>query len=154
MNKQLSEHFHLDEFTRSNTALRKGISNVPGAQEYFNIQLLCNKVLEPIRLYWNKPVIITSGFRSEKLNKAIGGATESQHIKGKAADIEIMGVDNKELFRWISNTQDIDQIILEYYKDGKTNSGWVHVSWSKFGNRNQKLVSLKDGTKTKYRLIT
>jgi zinc D-Ala-D-Ala carboxypeptidase len=81
--------------------------------------------------------MVNSGFRGPKLNKAIGGARNSQHLTGQAADIEIPGLDNKVVFDWIKDNLDFDQLILEFYKPGIPDSGWVHVSWSNKKNRKQ-----------------
>jgi uncharacterized protein YcbK (DUF882 family) len=136
----LSQHFTLEEMTKSQTGLRKGIDNTPGQKEIDNLKQLCEHVLEYIRIRFGKPVTINSGYRSTKLNKAIGGAKNSQHMTGQAADIEIVGIDNKTLFSWIKDNMEFDQLILEYYKEGVPDSGWVHVSWNSNGNRKQVLT--------------
>jgi hypothetical protein len=138
---RLAKNFSLYEFTRSQYASRKGIANNPSSDEVEALRNLAQNVLQPIRDHFGKAVNISSGFRCKKLNKAIGGSTTSQHTKGEAADIEIFGVDNLELARWISRNLPFDQLILEYYdvNDGP-NSGWVHVSFKKSGNRNAVLT--------------
>jgi len=134
---KLSEHFSLQEMTKSQTGERKGIENTPGPKEIENLKQLCENVLEKIRINFGRPVVVNSGYRGPKLNKAIGGARNSQHLTGQAADIEIPGMDNKILFCWIKNNLNFDQLILEYYKPGIPDSGWVHVSWNSSGNRKQ-----------------
>ena len=101
-------------------------------------------MLQPIRSEFDKPVIISSGFRSAELCISIGSKPTSQHAEGKAADLEIPGVDNMELAMWIRNNLNFDQLILEFYKDGEPNSGWVHVSWNGNNNRNQILRAMHD----------
>jgi zinc D-Ala-D-Ala carboxypeptidase len=137
---RLSQHFTLEEMTKSQTASRRGIDNTPPPEVVENLKQLCENVLEYIRVRFGKPVNVNSGYRGPKLNKAIGGAKNSQHMTGQAADIEIAGVDNKVLFNWIKDNVEFDQLILEYYKEGVPDSGWVHVSWNPSGNRKQILT--------------
>ena len=137
---QLSQHFTLEEMTKSQTASRKGIDNTAPPEVVESLKLLCEHVLEKIRIHFGRPLTINSGYRGPKLNKAIGGAKNSQHMTGQAADIEIAGMDNKVLFCWIRDNLDFDQLILEYYKPGIPDSGWVHVSWNSTGNRKQVLT--------------
>jgi len=127
---KLSENFSLTEFTKSQTASRKGIENNPSPVEIENLKALCVNVLEKVRTHFGMPVTINSGYRCLKLNKAIGGARNSQHMTGCAADIEISGIDNQQLFDWIKFNLQFDQLILEYVKPDVLGSGWVHVSWS------------------------
>lgn len=136
----LTEHFHLSEFTNSNEATRKGIDNTPTAPVISNLKLLCEQVLEPIRSHFNKPIRISSGYRSPALNAEVKGSKNSQHMTGEAADIEIMGLDNCDLAKWIQENLDFDQVILEFHNHAKgANDGWVHVSYKKYGNRKQSL---------------
>ena len=112
----LSDNFRLSELLKSQTALRKGIDNKPKEPHIIeNLQTLCDKVLQPIRDHFNLPVVINSGFRCAKLNKAIGSSSKSQHTKGQAADIEIPGVSNKTIAEWIEDNLGFDQCILEFY---------------------------------------
>ena len=136
---QLSKHFKLIEFTKSMTAIRKGISNEAGSGEIKNLTDLCYGILEPVRAKFEKPVIITSGYRSEELCEAIGSKKTSQHAKGQAVDFEIAGVSNLAIAIYISNNCDFDQLILEYWT-GEASSGWVHVSYSEGSNRKQVLT--------------
>jgi zinc D-Ala-D-Ala carboxypeptidase len=137
---RLSQHFTLEEMTKSQTASRKGIDNTAPPEVVENLKALCENVLEKIRIHFGKPLSINSGYRGPKLNKAIGGAKNSQHMTGQAADIEMVGMDNKILFCWIKDNLEFDQLILEYYKPGIPDSGWVHVSWNSNGNRKQVLT--------------
>jgi len=141
---KLSANFELAELTKSQVAERKGIPNNPSPDQIDNLKSLCINVLQPIRSEFDKPVIISSGFRSAELCINIGSKPTSQHAEGKAADLEIPGVDNMELAMWIKNNLNFDQLILEFYKDGQPNSGWVHVSWTGDGNRNQTLRAVRD----------
>ena len=138
---QLSKHFKLEEFTKSQTAIRKGINNEAGSGEIKNLTDLCYTVLEPVRAKFDKPIIITSGFRSEELCEAIGSKKTSQHAKGQAVDFEIAGVSNLQIAVWIEANCDFDQLILEYWKeeDKDPNSGWVHCSYVEGSNRKQVL---------------
>jgi zinc D-Ala-D-Ala carboxypeptidase len=124
----LSNHFSLTEFTKSQTAERKGIDNTPTQDHIDRIKILCVSVLEPLRTEFNKPIMINSGYRSVDLCEAIGSKSTSQHAKGEAADIEIPGVDNAELAKYIQDNLNFDQLILECYT-GDPSSGWVHVSY-------------------------
>jgi zinc D-Ala-D-Ala carboxypeptidase len=141
----LSPHFTLAEMTRSETASRKGIRNVPGQAETAALTLLCEKVLEPVRLHYGKPVIVTSGYRSPRLNVAIGGSQSSQHCRGEAADFTVHGESNLDVCQWMMRNLNYDQLILEYPP-----SGWVHVSYSAHRMRNQELTAKRIGGRTKY----
>ena len=137
---QLSGHFSLSELTKSQTATRKGISNKPTLEHIENLTELCNNILEPTRRNFSKPMVITSGYRSEELCEAIGSKTTSQHAKGEAADFEMFGLDNKSLAKYIKNNLIFDQLILEFYKNDDPASGWVHCSYSKEENRKEALL--------------
>lgn len=135
----LSAHFSLAEFTKSQAAIRKGIRNDPPPAAIAAMQLLCAKVLEPVRAHFRRPVKISSGYRSPTLNRAIGGAASSQHVKGEAADFEVPGVSNLEVAQWMMRQLNYDQLILEFYHPGQPNSGWVHASYRE-PYRNQELT--------------
>ena len=141
---KLSANFELSELTKSQVAERKGLPNNPSANQIDNLKALCINVLQPIRSEFDKPVIISSGYRSGEVCIAIGSKPTSQHAEGKACDFEIIGVDNKDLFDWIKNNLEFDQLILEFYKDGEANSGWIHVSWNSEDNRNQTLRAYRN----------
>jgi hypothetical protein len=102
--------------------------------------------LEPLRAKFDKPITITSGYRSEALCEAIGSKKTSQHAKGQAVDLEIMGVPNIKIAYWIEANSDFDQLILEYYKPNDGQAGWVHVSYNEKG-ANRKQVLTFDGKK-------
>ena len=114
---QLSKNFQLQEFEKSSTAIRLGITNKAGAGEIKNLTDLCYGVLEPVRAKFDKPIIVTSGYRSEELCVAINSSKTSQHTKGQAVDFEIAGVSNLELALCVQNNTDFDQLILEYWKE-------------------------------------
>lgn len=137
---KLSQHFSLEEMIKSQTGARKGIDNTPPPEVVENLKLLCENVLEKIRIHFGRPVMVNSGYRGPKLNKAIGGVKNSQHLTGQAADIEVPGVDNSVLFCWIKDNLVFDQVILEFHKKGVPDSGWVHVSWNSKGNRKQAIT--------------
>ena len=149
----LSEHFSLEEIIKSQTASRLGLNNTPTEEQINKLQYLCNNILEPLRRAFNKPIIITSGFRSECLCEAIGSSKNSQHAKGEAVDLEIIGVSNKKVSDWIDNNCDYDQLILEYHTPNEPNSGWVHVSLKEQNNRKQYLFCYKENDKTIYKPI-
>ena len=134
---RLSTHFSLKELTRSQTAERRRINNIPGEKEIENLKILCENILEPVRKHYGIPFSPSSGFRSMALNEAIGSTKASQHIDGQAADFEIPGVPNMELALWIKEHLDYDQLLLEFYKENVPDSGWVHCSYVKNGNRNK-----------------
>jgi hypothetical protein len=137
---QLSKHFTLEEMEKSQTATRKGIKNKAGSGEIKNLGDLCYEVLEPVRAKFDKPVTITSGYRSPELSEAIGSKATSQHCLGQAVDFEIAGVSNLEVALWLTNNVNIDQCILEFWKEGEPNSGWIHVSFHEGSNRKQVLT--------------
>ena len=149
---KLTENFSLAEMTRSMTATRLGIINVPVAIEIVNMSFLCEEVLQPVRDRFG-PTKILSGYRSQELNKTIGGSSRSQHCEGMAADIECPGVDNFRLFGWIADRLEFDQLILEFYEKGNPLSGWVHVSYNKSGNRKNILVASKKAGTVEYRAV-
>ena len=133
----LSDHFSLAEFTKSQTAIRKGIKNEPKEEAIENMRLLCENILEPIRENYGLPFTLNSGFRSLGLNTEIGSSPTSQHVTGQAADFEIPTISNKDIAHWIRDNLDYDQLLLEFYKEGDPSSGWVHCSYVGFENRKQ-----------------
>ena len=138
---QLSKNFKLEEFEKSSTATRLGIKNKAGSGEIKNLTDLCYAVLEPVRAKFDKPIMVTSGYRSEELCVAIKSSKTSQHTKGQAVDFEIAGVSNLQLAIWIQNNCDYDQLILEFWKEEEgANSGWVHCSYNEGSNRKQVLT--------------
>ena len=148
---KLSKNFSLTEFTKSQTALRLDIDNTPGQEHLDNAFELFDKVVQPVRNNFG-PTTINSGYRGPDLNQAVGGSTRSQHCRGEAADIEVPGVANYSLAKWIEDNLDYDQLILEFYTPGIADSGWVHVSYTQHGeNRKQSLTAMKENGKTVYK---
>ena len=137
----LSPHFTLEEMIKSQSGDRAGIDNLPPPACREALRALCLHVLEPIRERFG-PVIITSGYRGPELNRIVGSSSSSQHPKGEAADIEVPGMANADLARWIEKHLEYDQLILECYKPGIPSSGWVHVSYKAHTpNRKQELTA-------------
>jgi len=150
----ISEHVSYKEGVYSTTATRRGIDNVPNDEQLSNMELIAEKVFEPLRKYVGGPIKINSFFRSVKLNKAIGGSNKSQHCKGQAIDIDdTFGVvANSDMYNYIKNNLDFDQLIWEFGDD--ENPNWVHVSYvSKEDNRNRCLRASKSGGTTLYSII-
>ena len=143
----ISEHITYKEATASNKAKQLGISNTPNEKELRAMKLLADKVFEPLRKWYGKPIQVTSFFRSAKINKAIGGSTTSQHSLGQAIDIDTVS-DNRKLFDYIKGNLPFDQLIWEYGNDNAPD--WVHVSYSEVRNRKQVLRATKSGGKTVY----
>ena len=132
----LSKNFTLQEYIKSQTALRQGIDNTPNDEHLASAKSLFENVVQKVRDNFG-PTVINSGYRGPALNAAVGGASSSQHCKGEAVDFEIIGHDNYSVACWIRDNLDFDQLILEFYKLGKPNSGWIHVSYKEDGqNRN------------------
>ena len=142
---KLSKHFSLKEMTKSGTAARLGLDNTPNEEQIENLKALCENILEPLRDYYeSRPIMVSSGFRSEKLSEAIGSSSRSAHCQGMAVDFEIPGFDNKQVAAHIKNNFDFDQLISEYYEEGVADSGWIHVSYKRDGsNRKQSLIKNK-----------
>jgi hypothetical protein len=134
--KNISKYISYQEATTSQTAVRKGILNVPNDQELINMQLVAIRVFDVVRDYFGIPLRVSSFFRNVATNKAVGGSFTSQHCKGQAIDIQGAGaVSNKMIFDYIKENLDYDQLINEY------NYSWVHVSYiSKEKNRKQILT--------------
>jgi hypothetical protein len=127
---QLSANFVLDEFLKSQQGTRLGLDNTPSPAVITALKTLCERVLEPVRKHFGRPMAINSGYRSPAVNKAVGGAADSQHVRGEAADIEIPGLANGDIAIWIRDNLAFDQLILEAYRPGQPSSGWVHVSFT------------------------
>ena len=150
----ISEHISYKEGVYSITATRLGVENIPNDEQLNNMELLAEKVFEPIREWVGGPVKVNSFFRGLKLNTAIGGAKSSQHMKGQAIDIDdTFGLaTNAEMYHWIKENLDFDQLIWEFGDDD--NPDWVHVSYvSLEDNRNRCLKAYRDKGKTKYMVI-
>ena len=133
MDIQLTTHFTLSEFTRSSTAQEKGIDNTPSLEAVSNLQYLCQQVLEPLRVWLGKPVVINSGFRCQQLNQLVGGVSNSQHLTGEAADIRLPDKATGQLYaEYILEHCRFDQLLFEQNAKGTC---WLHVSCKRKGNR-------------------
>ena len=141
--KKISDHISYKEATHSNYAKQFGIVNKPTADHIKNMELIAEKVFEPLREWVKAPIKVNSFFRSEILNKGIGGSATSSHLNGQAIDITSMGgKTNLEMFHYIKDNLDFDQLIWEF----GTEPRWLHVSYkSKKLNRKQVLVIKKRG---------
>jgi len=162
---KLSKNLSLSEMLKSRTASRLGINNTPTPEHIDNMKELARHIFQPVRSYFGVPIKISSGYRSSDLNKAIGGSfrrvarkyvATSQHCKGQAVDIDRDGhsaPNNTELFNYIKDNLDFDQLIWEFGTDEKPD--WVHVSYNPHGDqRNQILKAYKNEKgKTKYKKI-
>lgn len=125
----LTQNFSLEELTKSEAALRKGLDNTPDEEVIQNLQVLCENVLQPLRDAYKRGIKVNSAYRSPDVNAAVGGVRTSDHCKGQAADIEIPGVPNAEVAQYLADNFDFTQVILEFYTPGIPDSGWVHVSY-------------------------
>ena len=150
----ISKHISYKEGVYSNTAIRRGIDNTPGDDQLFFMEIIAEKVFEPLREWVGGPIKINSFYRSPELNAAIGGSATSQHCKGQAIDIDdtFGKATNAEMYNWIKENLDFDQMIWEFGDDDNPN--WVHVSYvSPEKNRNRCLKAYKENKKTKYKVI-
>lgn len=151
---KLSEHLTIKEVTKSATATRLGISNEPTIAHLEALKCVARDIFEPVRKHFNVPIAVTSGYRSKELNDAIKGSSRSQHCHGQALDIDADvygGVTNAEVFHYIKNHLNFDQLIWEFGTDEEP--AWVHVSHVKDGgvNRGEVLKAYKDSGRTKYK---
>tara|TARA_R100001369_G_scaffold34833_1_gene59994 strand:+ start:424 stop:882 length:459 start_codon:yes stop_codon:yes gene_type:complete len=151
---KLTSNLNLAEVTKSATAIRKGIVNTPTATHLIALKEVATNIFQPCREHFGKPLAVTSGYRSEALNEAINGSKKSQHSKGEALDLDadvFGGFSNAELFNYIKNHLDFDQLIWEF--GNNNNPSWVHCSYKTQGNRKEVLVAIKTNSKTTYRRL-
>ena len=152
---KISDNITYAEAIHSQTAKRRGIDNTPTAKQVEVMKLTAEKIFEPLRKFVGGPIKVNSFFRSAELNKAIGGSKTSQHCKGQAIDIDdVFGYKtNAEMYNWVKENLDFDQMIWEFGTD--MNPNWVHISYvSEEDNRNRCLKAYKDERgKTKYKVI-
>lgn len=151
---RISKHISLREATHSATAKRRGIENTPNEEQLDAMYKVAEFIFEPLRLYVGGAIKINSFFRSPKVNKAIGGVSSSQHCKGQAIDIDDVfdHKTNAEMFEYIRENLDFDQLIWEF--GDSNNPNWLHVSYvSKAKNRNRVLRAVKRNGRTKYELF-
>lgn len=139
-NMQLTPHFTLEELTRSATAEQRGIDNTPNEEVVENLRTLCRNVLEPARTAFGAPIYVSSGYRCTELNRAVGGKPTSQHLRGEAADLQVKGVANLRKLYKILDRLPHDQLLYETNAKG---TKWLHISFVKFGNRNQSIDNYK-----------
>lgn len=151
---KLSKNLRLAEMIRSESAKRLGISNQPTEEHIENMKRFAMMVFEPIRARFDTPIYISSGYRSEKLNKAVKGSLTSSHCMGEAADIDMDGssvITNADVFHYIKDNLEFDQLIWEF--GDKNNPDWVHVSYKDEGNRKEVLAAYREEGKTKYKKL-
>ena len=151
---KISDHITLSEGINSYTAKRMGIKNIPNEYQITNMYILAHKVFEPLRKWVKGTIKINSFFRSIELNEAIGGSSTSQHCEGRAMDIDdIYGhKTNSEMFNYIKDNLDFDQLIWEFGDDKEPD--WIHVSYcSSDENRKRCLKAYRENGKTKYKII-
>jgi len=132
---RISKHISIEEATLSPTGLRLGIDNTPNEEILANMKLVAERCFEPIRNWYGKPIKVNSFYRCDALNKAVKGSATSQHVQGKAMDINTgTKAGNKLIYEWAKNNLIFDQLINEY------DYAWVHISYNKNNNRNQTLI--------------
>ncbi len=148
---KLTENFSLAEMIKSETALRNGLDNTPGPVEIENLKALCENILQPLRNAYGRGIKVNSGFRHPNVNAAVGGSRTSDHCKGQAADIEIPGIPNYDLAKYISENFWYTQLILEFYTPGIPDSGWVHVSYNPADLKCQSLTAMRENGKVVYK---
>lgn len=147
---KLSKNLSLGEFTRSQTAKRRGLDNTPQGSHLEAAKELAENIFQPIREHFAKPIFISSGYRSKALNEAIGGSQTSQHSKGEAIDIDMDhrgGPENEEVFHYIKENLDFDQLIWEFGTNKRPD--WVHVSYKKNGPQRGQILVAKRNSKGK-----
>lgn len=150
----ISKNLSLKEATKSNTARRLGIENIPDDYAIGNMELIARKVFQPLREWVGGPIKVNSFYRCEELNRAIGGSSRSQHCEGRAIDLDdtFGHSTNAEMFNYIKENLNFDQLIWEF--GDEENPDWIHVSYvSEDQNRSRCLKAYKLNGKTKYKLI-
>ena len=152
----LSKNLTLAEVTKSTTAKRLGIDNTPDEWTTENLRQVAINIFQPLREAFGCPIYVSSGYRSAELNTAIGGSTRSQHVEGRALDLDADvygGCTNSQIFNWIKENLEFDQLIWEFGDDD--NPDWVHVSYVYDGiNRKRCLKACRDNNgKTYYEVI-
>lgn len=152
---QLSKNLSLRECTKSITAQRLGVNNEPEKEVIENLKSIANKVFQPVRDHFGCPIYISSGYRSADLNRAVNGSKNSQHVSGEALDLDadvFKGVSNADIFRYIKDNLEFDQLIWEF--GDEDNPDWVHVSYkSNDKNRGRCLKATRDAKGVSYSVI-
>jgi len=140
---KLSKNLSLDEVIKSNTAIRRGIDNTPTEEHIKNLKYIAEKIFQPIREHFGVPIYISSGYRSQALNEAIGGSSRSFHSHGMALDLDQdgknKGVSNADVFYYIKNNLPFTELIWEF--GNETNPNWVHVAIA-LGRENEKNIKI------------
>ena len=150
----ISKHVSYKEGVYSITSIRRGIDNTPNDDQLHFMELIAENVFDPLRQYVGGPIKINSFFRCPELNKAIGGSGKSQHCNGQAIDIDdtFGRMTNAEMYHWIKENLDFDQMIWEFGDDDNPN--WVHISYvSPEKNRNRCLLAYKENGRSKYKVV-
>lgn len=133
----MSKYFTIEELCHSDTANARGIDNTPTEEVKENLQALIENVLDPLREAYGKPIYVNSGYRSPELNKAVGGVSNSQHVKGEAADIDVHNTaENQQIYDYITQNLTFDQCLFE------NGGAWIHVSYKKDGNNRKQAFAL------------
>jgi zinc D-Ala-D-Ala carboxypeptidase len=146
----LSKNLSLAEVMKSATAIKHGIANEPNSQHLTNLKAVATNIFQPCRDYFGKPLAVTSGYRSPELNDLIGGSKRSQHSKGEALDLDAQvygGFTNAELFHYIKDNLDFDQLIWEFGTEEEPD--WIHCSYTT-NNRGEVLRAYRHNGKTRY----
>lgn len=150
--ENISKHISYAEATKSQTAVRYGKDNTPNTQQLAAMKLVAQKVFEPVREHFKKPIAVTSFFRSKSVNVLSGGSDTSQHLTGQAMDVDadlLGGVTNADIFHFVRKNLDFDQLIWEF--GDSEQPAWVHFSYCTTGNRKQILKAVKNGYQTLYK---
>lgn len=137
MEGKIKKYFTIDELCYSNTAEKNNIDNTPNKEQINNLQILIDDVLQPLRIAYNKPIIVSSGFRCPELNRLVGGKSNSQHLYGQAADI--VPKDNNDieiLFELCKKLPSFDQLLFEKSKSTK----WIHISYKDLVNNRKQVI--------------
>ncbi len=149
----LSPHFTLHEMCRSQLASRMQLDNTPDSVAIENMKWLCERILEPLRAQFCRPIYPSSGYRSAALNRALGGAAGSQHCRGEAVDFGIAHVAHHRVAAWSAENLIFDQLIVEYPQADNEEAGWLHISYVKQGNRKQTLTKTESGYRVGFPLF-
>lgn len=152
--EKLSKYVALSEVTRSDNAKRLGIDNTPTDEHKENLKLVCSEIFDKVREHFDKPIGISSGYRSKALNEATpGSSSKSHHCTGHALDIDadiFGGITNSEIFNYIKDNIEFNQLIWEF--GNSSNPDWIHVSYVKGNNKKQILKAVKRNGKTIYEI--
>ncbi len=154
MRNKISSYVNYAESVKSQTAVRRGINNEPNEQQLESMKFVAYEIFDKVRIFVGGPLYASSFFRSPELNKAIGGASSSQHCKGEAIDIDCDyygNGNNIDVFYFIEQNLEFDQLIWEYGDD--SNPAWVHVSRKQNNNRNMILQAIRTDNGTRYEVF-